>query len=161
DRPLDPAIAVRLLAAIVESSDDAIISKDLTGIITSWNRGAERIFGYTAAEMIGQSIRRLIPDDLQADVDMVLSRLARGEKIDHYETPRQRKDGTRFPVSITVSPVRDADGVIVGASKIARDMSERHRAAAERERLVEISRQKDALRARLTRVGADVTSTLD
>src|SRR5262245_13582521 len=161
DRPLDPAIAARLLAAIIESSDDAIVSKDLTGVVTSWNRAAERIFGYTADEMIGQSIRKLIPDELQADEDMVLSRIVCGEKVDHFETIRQRKDGSRFPVSITVSPVRDGNGVIVGASKIARDMTDRRNAEAERERLVAIARQKEAITARLNRVGADLASNLD
>lgn len=111
------------LAAIVESSDDAIASKDLNGVIQSWNRAAERMFGYTAAEAIGQSIRMVIPADRQGEEDDVLARLRRGEKIDHFETVRQKKDGTLFPISLTVSPIRDASGQIVGASKVARDLS--------------------------------------
>jgi PAS domain S-box-containing protein len=111
------------LAAIVESSDDAIASKDLNGVIRSWNRAAERMFGYTAAEAIGQSIRMVIPADRQSEEDDVLARLRRGEKIDHFETVRQRKDGTLFPISLTVSPIRDASGEVVGASKVARDLS--------------------------------------
>jgi PAS domain S-box-containing protein len=119
------------MAAIVESSDDAIVSKDLDGIVTSWNPAAERIFGYTAAEMIGQSIRKIIPANRQQEEDEVLSRLKRAEHIKHYETIRRRKDGTEIPVSLTVSPIRDGTGAVVGASKIARDISERVRARAE------------------------------
>src|SRR3954470_21417161 len=105
------------LAAVVESSDDAIISKDLNGIVTSWNRSAERIFGYTADEMIGQSIRRIIPADRQTEEDAVVARIRSGEKVDHFETVRQHKDGTLVPISLTVSPIRDASGTVVGASK--------------------------------------------
>lgn len=114
------------LAAIVESTDDAIASKDLNGIIRSWNRAAEKMFGYTAAEAIGQSIRMVIPADRQSEEDEVLARLRRGEKIDHFETVRRKKDGTLFPISLTVSPIRDASGEIIGASKIARDLSPLH-----------------------------------
>ena len=114
-----------LLAAIVESSDDAIISKDLNSIVTSWNKGAERTFGYTAAEMIGRSVMVLIPGDSQAEEDRILERLRKGEKIEHYETIRRRKDGRLINVSLTVSPLRSKDGVIVGASKIARDITAR------------------------------------
>ena len=95
------------LAAIVESADDAIISKTLEGIITSWNRGAERLYGYTAAEMIGQPIARLIPPDLADDLPMIMARLRRGERIEHYETQRLAKDGTRIDVALTISPLRD------------------------------------------------------
>ena len=123
------AEAVRTrLAAIVESSDDAIISKDLDGIITSWNQGAERIYGYTAAEVIGQPIALLIPPDLPDDLPGIMARLRRGERIDHYETQRVTKDGTRLDVSLTISPLRDGAGQIMGASKIARDITARKRA---------------------------------
>src|ERR1051326_352644 len=113
------------LAAIVDSSDDAIVAKTLDGVITSWNRGAEDIFGYSAAEAIGQHIFLIIPDDRREEEEDVLARLRRGEKIDHFETVRQTKDGRRITVSLTVSPIRDATGAIVGASKVARDITER------------------------------------
>jgi PAS domain S-box-containing protein len=116
------------LAAIVESSDDAIVSKNLDGIITSWNQGAERIFGYTSAEAVGQPITIVIPHDRQDEERTILTRIRRGERIDHFDTIRQRKNGSLIAVSLTVSPVKDADGVIVGASKIARDVSEQKRA---------------------------------
>lgn len=109
-------------ASIVESSDDAIISKDLTGTVRSWNRGAERIFGYTAKEMIGRPITMLIPEHLHHEEPEILARITAGERIDHFETIRQRKDGTLFHISVTVSPVRDRTGKIIGASKIARDI---------------------------------------
>jgi PAS domain S-box-containing protein len=120
----------RRLAAIVESSDDAIIGKDLTSTVTSWNQCAERIFGYSAAEMIGQSIRRIIPPDRQREEDHVLDSLRRGESVAHFETVRVRKDGTLIPVSLTISPIRDEAGTVVGASKIARDITERQHAEA-------------------------------
>jgi PAS domain S-box-containing protein len=119
------------LAAIVESADDAIISKTLAGVITSWNRGAERLYGYTAAEMIGQPIVRLIPPDLADDFPMIMARLRRGERIEHYETQRLAKDGTRIEVALTISPLRDRTGQIIGASKIARDITARKQAEAE------------------------------
>jgi len=122
--------AAALLAAIVTSSDDAIVSKDLDGIITSWNLGAERVFGYKAEEAVGKSIRMIIPQERQAEEDMVLSKIRRGEAVEHFETIRQRKDGTLIPISVTISPVRNADGQIIGASKIARDISERWRTEA-------------------------------
>jgi PAS domain S-box-containing protein len=114
---------LRWLAAIVESSDDAIISKNLGGIITSWNRGAERIFGYTADEVIGQPITILIPQDRQDEERVILTRIRRGEPIEHFETVRQRKDGSMIVVSLTVSPIKNVDGKIIGASKNARDIS--------------------------------------
>jgi two-component system, chemotaxis family, CheB/CheR fusion protein len=117
--------ASRRLAAIIESSDDAIISKDLNGIITSWNVAAERLFGYKAAEIIGQSILTLIPPDRQHEEPKILGRIRRGERIDHYETVRRRKDGTLLDISVTVSPLKDKSGKIIGASKIARDISDR------------------------------------
>jgi PAS domain S-box-containing protein len=118
------------LASIVESSGDAIVSKDLDGIIVSWNRAAEALFGYTADEVIGKSITMLIPAELQDEEPKILERIRRGESLDHYETVRQRKDASRFHVSLSVSPVKDAHGVIVGASKIARDITARKRSEA-------------------------------
>jgi len=153
--------AVRRLAAIVESSDDAIISKDLNGIVTSWNIAAERMFGYTAAEMIGRSIRTLIPADRQSEEDLVLAQVRRGDKVDHFDTIRQRKDGTQLPISLTVSPIRDDHGRIVGASKIARDISERRHAEQERARLLAMAEQHAATTERLNEVGAIVAGTLD
>jgi PAS domain S-box-containing protein len=127
-----------LLAAIVDSSDDAIISKDLNGIITSWNPAARRVFGYTAEEIVGQSILRLIPEDLHSEEDEILKKIRAGERIDHYETIRVRKSGERFPISVTISPVRDKTGQVTGASKIARDVSERHRLDDSRAQLAAI-----------------------
>ncbi len=112
-------------AAIVESSDDAIVGKTLDAVVTSWNRGAERIFGYTREEMIGQPIARLVPPDRQDDLPTILAAIRRGDRVDHFETERMRKDGRRIHVSVTVSPIKDADGRIIGASKIARDVTER------------------------------------
>jgi PAS domain S-box-containing protein len=119
------------LAALVDSSDDAIVSKTLEGCIQSWNAAAERLFGYSAAEVIGKPIMIIVPPELEAEERQILNRLKRGERIDHFETVRITKDGRRVPVSLTVSPVRDPQGVIVGASKIARDVSERHRSERE------------------------------
>src|SRR5215470_12248841 len=115
------------LAAIVESSDDAIVSKTLEGVITSWNRSAERMFGWTADEAIGRHITLIIPPERLHEEDEVLAKLRRGERIDHFETIRVAKDGCRLNISLTVSPVRDGSGRIIGASKIARDITE-HRA---------------------------------
>ncbi|MGZ8393368.1 MAG: PAS domain-containing sensor histidine kinase [Nitrospira sp.] len=116
-----------LLAAIVESSDDAIISKSLTGIIQSWNAAAERIYGYTRAEAVGQPITMLIPEDRQSEEQLILDKIKRGERVDHFETVRVCKDGTRVLVSLTISPIKDASGHIIGASKSARDITERRR----------------------------------
>ena len=127
-RALDTA---RRLAAIIENSDDAIIGKTLDGVVTSWNRGAERLFGYSAEEMIGSPISRLIPPDHIDDMQQILARIAHGEEVDHFETERVTKDGRRLTVALTVSPVRNEDGHIVGASKIARDIT--------RERQLEVS----------------------
>jgi PAS domain S-box-containing protein len=115
------------LASIVESSDDAIVSKNLDGIITSWNKGAERIFGFTAGEATGQPITIVIPQDRQDEERTILTRIRRGERIDHFETIRRRKDGSLIVISLTVSPIKNAGGEIVGASKIARDISEQKR----------------------------------
>jgi PAS domain S-box-containing protein len=123
-RELDASL---MLASIVETSDDAIISKNLDGIITSWNKGAERIFGYMAEEMIGKSIKVLIPREYHPEEDTILERIRHGQRIEHYETIRQRKHGSLINVSLTVSPVADPQGKIVGASKIARDITERKR----------------------------------
>jgi PAS domain S-box-containing protein len=119
---------LRWSASIVESSDDAIVSKNLDGIITSWNRGAERVFGYTAEEAVGQPITIVIPHDRLDEERSILTRIRRGERIDHFETIRQRKHGSLIAVSVTVSPVKNAEGKIVGASKIARDITEQQRA---------------------------------
>jgi two-component system sensor kinase FixL len=116
-----------LLTSIIETSDDAIVSKNLDGVITSWNRGAERVFGYSAGEVVGQPITIVIPEDRQSEEREILTRVGRGERIDHYETVRQRKDGSLIVVSLTVSPVKSAEGKIVGASKIARDITEQRR----------------------------------
>jgi PAS domain S-box-containing protein len=125
--------AMQRLAAIVESSEDAIISKDLNGVILSWNRGAERIFGYQADEVIGKSIAILIPSDRQDEEAEILNRIRQGQRMEHYETVRQRKDGARVDVSLTISPLRDKTGLIIGASKIARDITEGKRTVRELE----------------------------
>jgi two-component system CheB/CheR fusion protein len=116
------------LAAIVESSDDAIVGKDLNGFISSWNRGAEQLFGYLAEEVIGKSVTVLIPPESHNEEPAILERLRRGERIDHYETVRRRKGGSLVDISLTVSPIKNASGRIVGASKIARDISDRKKA---------------------------------
>jgi PAS domain S-box-containing protein len=130
-RELDRASAV--LAAIVQSSDDAIISKDLQGKVTSWNPAAERLYGYGADEMIGAAIHRVIPAELVSEEELILSKIRAGERIDHYETTRLSKSGRRIPVSISVSPIRDFSGRIVGASKIARDMTAQHEARRQKD----------------------------
>jgi PAS domain S-box-containing protein len=137
------------LAAIIESSDDVIVSKSLEGIIESWNGAAERTFGYSASEAIGKHISLIIPPDRLNEETDIISRLRRGERIDHFETVRVRKGGAPINVSLTVSPVRDADGRIIGASKIARDISDRLRIEKERELLLasERSAREDAERA--------------
>jgi PAS domain S-box-containing protein len=121
-------LGIRRMAAIVDGSDDAIISKDLRGIVTSWNEGAERLFGYSAAEMVGHSITILIPDDRRNEEQEILARLKRGERVEHFETIRKTKSGERIHVSLTISPIKDGEEQIVGASKIARDITERTQA---------------------------------
>src|SRR5215216_2684703 len=121
----DARSAEAYLAAIVESSDDAIIAKNLDGIIQSANAAAERLFGYTTDELIGQSVRILIPPDRQSEEDDILARVRAGKRVDHFETVRVTKDGRPVDISLTVSPVRDASGVIIGVSKTARDITER------------------------------------
>jgi PAS domain S-box-containing protein len=123
------------LAAIVESSEDSIIAKDLDGNIIEWNRGAERLFGYTAAEMIGKPISALMPPEHKGDMNEILSRIRRGERVEHFESVRVKKNGERVPVSLSVSPIKDATGKIIGAAKIARDISEQRKSEVERERL--------------------------
>ena len=123
------------LVAIVESSDDAILSKNLDGIIASWNRGAERLFGYTADEIVGKSVTMLIPAERIDEEPEILGRIRRGEHIDHYETVRLRKDGSLVDISLSVSPVKDGHGNIIGASKIARDITERKQAQARQDML--------------------------
>jgi PAS domain S-box-containing protein len=136
----------RHLAAIVESSADAIVSKDLNGIVTSWNVAAERMFGYTSDEMVGRSIRTIIPDDRQGEEENVLAHIRRGERVEHFETIRRRKDGSLLPVSLTVSPVRDRNGIVVGASKIARDISLLKEVEAERSRLLRLAEENATLK---------------
>jgi PAS domain S-box-containing protein len=150
----DEFTAERHLAAVVESSDDAIVTKNLDSIITSWNPAAERIFGYTAEEAIGRSIRMVIPEELQGEEDVVLAKIRAGDRVDHYETTRLRKDGTRIAISLTVSPIRNDDGVIVGASKIARDVTERVRLEA-------LASEHAANTQKLSEIGAVVASTLE
>jgi PAS domain S-box-containing protein len=136
------------LAAIVDSADDAIVSKDLNGIVNSWNQGAQRMFGYAADEMIGQPILRLIPDELHYEEEQILRTLRAGDRVDHYETTRRKKNGDPIEVSVTISPIREETGQVIGASKIARDISDRKRierlliqAEQELERVSHIARQ--------------------
>ncbi len=136
----------RRFEAIVESSDDAIISKALDGTITSWNPAAERLFGYTADEIVGKPISVLMPAERHDDMESILGRIRRGERVDHYETVRVSKTGRKISVSLSVSPVKDASGRIVGAAKIARDISGRKEAEAERERLLREAQQGVQLR---------------
>jgi PAS domain S-box-containing protein len=144
-----------LLAAIVDSSDDAIISKNLNGIIMSWNKSAERLFGYTCEEAIGQHITLIIPKDRRDEEANILHRLRRGERVDHFETVRLRKDGTPLDLSLTISPVKNSSGRVVGASKVARDISERkwiEQTLAERVRLLDLSNDAIFVRDRADRV---------
>jgi PAS domain S-box-containing protein len=121
-------VAAAYLADLIESSDDAIIAKDMSGVITAWNRGAQAIFGYDARDVIGQPIKILFPPDRLEEEDLIMASLVRGDRIEHHETVRRRKNGSDFPVSVTISPIRDGSGVIVGAGKILRDITERHEA---------------------------------
>jgi PAS domain S-box-containing protein len=135
--------AAARLAAIIASSDDAIVSKDLTGRITSWNAAAERMFGWTADEVVGQSINIIIPPERQAEAKFVLSRISQGLSVDHFETVRRRKDGSSIEISLSVSPIHAPDGTVVGASKIARDISDRRRMELEALRLAAIVESSD------------------
>jgi PAS domain S-box-containing protein len=134
------------LAAIVDSSEDAIISKNLDGIITSWNAGAERIFGYTADEIIGQPISRLMPPEHRNDMTDILGKIERGQRVEHFETVRLTRDGKPIPVSLSVSPIRDSTGRVIGAAKIARDISEQKLHQVERERLYREAREAAKVR---------------
>ena len=147
------------LASIVESSDDAIISKGLDGIITSWNRGAERLFGYTAEEVIGKSVTILIPEDRMNEEPEILDRIRRGERVDHYDTVRRCKDGSLIDISLTVSPLKGADGKITGASKIARDVTERKRAQEQQKLLV--NEMQHRIKNSLATIQAIATQTLN
>lgn len=146
--------ALNRLAAIIESSEDAIVGKTLDGVITDWNDGAERIFGYTADEIVGSTILTLIPRDRHWEEDEIIGRLRKGERIEHFETVRQRKDGTLIHVSLAVSPIKASDGTVVGASKIARDITQR--------KLAEMQMAQQALRLEtLSRVANVVARDLD
>ena len=158
DRKRAEADAQRL-ASLVESSDDAIISKDLDGIITSWNRGAERLFGYSGEEVIGKPVTILIPADRRHEEPEILARLRRGERIDHYDTVRRRKDGSLIDISLTVSPIKATDGRIIGASKIARDITERKRAQEQQKLLV--NEMKHRIKNSLATIQAIATQTLN
>jgi len=132
----DAELAAQRLAAIVESSDDAILSKDLNGIITSWNAGAERLYGYAGHEILGKPVTILIPEDRQDEEPRILARIRRGERIEHYETVRMRKDGSLVDISLSVSPIMDTTGKIIGASKIARDITDKRHAEEQKDLLL-------------------------
>src|SRR5262245_55588096 len=142
-----PSESEARLAAIVESADDAIISKDLNGIIQSWNREAERMFGYAADEVIGKSVTILIPEERLGEEAEVIAQIRSGQSVEHFETVRRHKDGTPVQVSLTVSPIHGANGEVIGASKIARDITEQRRL---REMIEEGSRLKDEFLAVLS-----------
>jgi PAS domain S-box-containing protein len=148
------------LSEIVESSDDAIVSKTLDGIITSWNAGARALFGYTAEEAVGQSILLIVPPERHGEEADILSRLRRGEKINHFETQRLTKDGRRVEISLSVSPIRDSTGTIVGASKIARDITEKKRIEREREHLLDAERNARAEAQRVNQLKDEFLATL-
>ncbi len=152
-------IQAQRLASIVESSADAIISKDLNGIITSWNGGAERLFGYKPDEVIGKPITILIPADRIDEEPEIIGRVRRGERVDHYDTVRRRKDGSLIDISLTVSPLKDGDGRIVGASKIARDITERKR--AQEQQMLLVREMKHRIKNSLATVQAIATQTLN
>src|SRR6516162_6834073 len=167
-------LVARRLAAIVDNSEDAIIGKDLNSIITSWNKAAERIFGYSAEEMIGTSIMRLIPAERREEEDEILSWIKRGQRYHHFDTMRIAKDGRQLHVSLTISPIKDANGYVVGASKIARDITERKQAEkaleearktidaanAERQRLLESERAARSEAERASRMKDEFLATL-
>jgi PAS domain S-box-containing protein len=146
------------LISIITSSDDAILSKDLNGIITSWNRGAEQLFGYTAEEAVGKPVTMLIPTERRDEEPKILQRIRSGERIDHYETIRRRQDGSLVEISLTISPIKNAEGEIIGASKIARDITERRRAQEQQALL--LGEMKHRVRNTLATVQAIATQTL-
>ncbi len=150
----DSHLYARHLARVVESSDDAIVSKSLDGTIMSWNRAAERMFGYPASEAVGRNIRMIIPAELLGEEDDVIAQIRSGRMVDHYETVRQRKDGSRLHISLTVSPIKDDNGEIIGASKVARDITERVR-------LFEMTRAHAQIAQKLHEVGTVLASNLD
>ncbi|HXS28638.1 MAG TPA: ATP-binding protein [Steroidobacteraceae bacterium] len=149
-----------LLAAIIASSEDAIASKTLQGIVTSWNTAAERLFGFAAHEMIGQSIRRVIPPELHPEEDRILEEIRAGHRIERYETVRLRKDGSRIHISLTVSPILDSAGRIVGAAKIAHDITRLHALMSDRETLLEAERTARAEAERMSRLKDEFLATL-
>ncbi len=166
-RKLAETVSIRM-AAIVEFSDDAIIGKDLNGIITSWNKGAEKIFGYAAGEMMGTSILRLIPADRHGEENQILEKIKRGESVEHFETRRQTRDGRLIDVSVTASPIKDASGKVVGVSKVARDITERKQAEGQirvlnaelERRVVERTAQLQAANAELEAFSYSVSHDL-
>lgn len=137
-RSFDPEEAMSHLAAIVESSEDAIVSKTLDGTILTWNSGAEQVYGYTAAEAIGRSMTFLLPEDRPDEETEILERIGRGERVEHFETVRRTKQGSQIDVSLTISPIRDKSGRIIGASHVARDITERKRLDEQLRRLAAI-----------------------
>jgi PAS domain S-box-containing protein len=154
----DKELAAAQLAAIVEFSEDAIVAKDLDGTITNWNRGAERLFGYSAEEAISKPITILIPPDRFDEEPGILERVRRGERVDHYDTVRLRKDGTQIDISLSVSPMKDSDGRIVGASKIARDITERRR-LQEQQKLI-VSEMRHRIKNSLATIQAVANQTV-
>ncbi|MDO3445502.1 PAS domain S-box protein [Agrobacterium sp. V1] len=173
EEPDDPPAdeITQRMRAIIESSDDAILAKDLNGIITDWNRGAEQLFGYTRKEAVGRSVTMLIPPDRADEEPSILARLRLGEKIDHYETVRQRKDGTLVDISLSVSPIRNRAGHVIGASKIARDITERRRAEEQQQLLIQemnhrvknlftVASSLVSLSARTTKTSAELAAVL-
>jgi PAS domain S-box-containing protein len=148
------------LAAIVKYSDDAIVAKDLNGIVSDWNIGAQRLFGFTAEEIVGKSIKTVIPPERHSEEDDILAKIRRGEHIDHFETVRMRKDGSEVWVSLTISPLKNAEGQIMGASKIARDMTERRRADEQRRTLIgELNHRVKNMMATVQAVAAQTLSS--
>ena len=156
----DAVLAQARLAALVESCDDAIIGKTLDGIITSWNRSAENLFGYTAEESIDRSILFVVPPERHEEERAILERLRGGERVEHMETQRCTKDGGLVDISMTVSPIRDSRGAIVGASTIARDISERRRIEVARDKLMEAERHAREEAQRFNRLKDEFLSTL-
>jgi PAS domain S-box-containing protein len=143
----------------VESSDDAIIGKTLDGTITSWNAGAAAMYGYAAGEMVGRNVSVLVPPDRPGELAPILGRLGRGERVEHFETKRRRKDGSSIDVSVSISPIRDSGGAVIGASTVARDMTERNTAEAERRAIVQVLQQTERRESELaSRLAAIVES---